>query len=188
MPVPEVVIVEEPRRFPRPVEVEMDRRHGEIRAAATGRVLDLADTASRFIVADAVAMGAEPAWDTVISVGQLIRFPDLALALQAIDRLLVPTGRLVAVEPVMRPGALRMFAAAPWLRARSVRGFHVGRDLPAALRSTTFVVDDLERFTLPTAIVPLRHFVAISVRRPIPITSTRESGSVTPHLMTEETR
>jgi hypothetical protein len=169
MPVSEVVVVEDPRRFPRRVEAELTRRHQDLlaRASARGsaRVLDLSDPAGRLLVADAVARPIDPEWDTVVSIAELIRFPDLALALKGIDRLLVPTGRFMAVEPVARPGTLRMLVVGPWVRSRALRGLHVGRDLPAALRSTTFTVDDIERFTMPTSVAPLRHFVAIDTRR-----------------------
>lgn len=105
------------------------------------------------------------AFDAVVSVAQLVRFPDLAAALVAIDRLLAPAGRLLAVEPVARPGTLPMVAATPFALARSTRGFHIGRDLPAAVRTTSLVIDDIERFTVRTALPTLRHFVAIDARR-----------------------
>ena len=170
---PGTVIVEENRRFPRPVEAALDRRRAEAQSRADGRVLDLSDPAARTVVARAIDGQATPDWDWVISVAELIRFPDLAAALGAIDRLLAPGGRLLAVEPVVRPGTVRVFALAPWGVSPWVRGFHVGRDVVVALRTTTLVSDDISRFTFRTAIAPLRHFVAVGARRVQPKTEEK---------------
>lgn len=165
-----VEIVEHERRFPAAVEAELSRRHERAMAAARGRILDLDDPGSRVLLAAAMDHGPDrpvpPAWDAVVSVAQLVRFPDLGAALVAIDRLLLPAGRLFVVEPVARPGTLRMFVDAPFAVARSVRGFHIGRDVPAVLRTTTLVADDIERFSMRTSLPALRHFVSIEARRP----------------------
>ncbi len=42
---------------------------------------------------------------------------------------------------------------------------HVGRDLPAAVRTTSLVLDDIERFTMPTPLIPLRQAVAVRACR-----------------------
>jgi hypothetical protein len=162
---PGTVIVEGNRRFPRPVEAALDRRRAEALSRAAGRVLDLSDPAARTVVARAIDGQAAAEWDWVISVAELIRFPDLSAALGAIDRLLAPGGRLLAVEPVVRPGTVRVFALAPWGVSPWVRGFHVGRDVVAALRTTTLVNDDIDRFTFRTVVAPLRHFVSVGARR-----------------------
>jgi hypothetical protein len=104
-------------------------------------------------------------WDQVVSIADLIRFPDLSATLGAIDQLLVPSGRLLAVEPVARPGTLRVISTAPWSATTWLRGVHIGRDLIAALRTTTLVNDDIERFTVSTSVLPLRHFVSLGARR-----------------------
>lgn len=175
-----VEIVEHERRFPAVVERMLAERHAEMLTLAgamagtsgTGRVLDLDDATSRVLLAAVIDHDAahpiEPTWDAVVSAGELVRFPDLAAALHAIDRILVPTGRLLAVEPVARPGTLRMFVDAPFTAARATRGFHIGRDLLAALRTTTLVADDIERFTVRTSLPTLRHFVAVDARRAVP--------------------
>ena len=169
-----VEIVEHERRFPAGVEAALAERHAAVIASVEGgRVLDLDDRAARSLLAAALdagdSVGPAPArFDAVVSVAQLVRFPDLAGALAAIDRLLAPTGRLLAVEPVAKPGTVRLFTAAPFALARSTRGLHLGRDLPAALRTTSLVIDDIERFTVPTALPTLRHFVAIDARRAAP--------------------
>jgi hypothetical protein len=166
------VIVESKRRFPKAVESELRRRHLEAIAASSGRVLDLSDAGARTVLRDAIDGGnviAADQWDVVISVAELIRFPDLAASMSAIDALLTPSGRLLAVEPVIRPGTLRVLGFAPWSATRSVRGFHVGRDLTAALRTTTLANDDIDRFTMPTAVAPLRHFVSLGARRAVTV-------------------
>jgi len=166
------VIVESKRRFPKAVESELSRRHLEAIAASSGRVLDLSDAGARTVLRDAIDGGnviAADQWDVVISVAELIRFPDLAASMSAIDALLTPSGRLLAVEPVIRPGTLRVLGFAPWSATRSVRGFHVGRDLTAALRTTTLANDDIDRFTMPTAVAPLRHFVSLGARRAVTV-------------------
>ena len=168
-------IVERARRFPGVVETTLaDRRAAVLAALAGRRVLDLDDPAARMLLAgaidapaDAVSAAGHPVggYDAVVSVAQLVRYPDLSAALVAIDRLLAPSGRLVAIEPVARPGTFRMVAATPFALARSTRGFHLGRDLPATVRATSLVIDDIERFTVRTALPTLRHFVAIDARR-----------------------
>lgn len=172
MPGDLVEIVEHERRFPSAVEEVLARRRAAAIAALHGEVLDLDDPGARVLLAAAIEHGPDrpvPAtWDAVVSVAQLIRFPDLGAALRTIDRLLVPAGRLVALEPVAKPGTLRMFLDAPFTSMRPVRGFHVGRDLSAALRTTSLVADDVERFTMPTAVPGLRHFVSIVARRAAP--------------------
>ena len=162
------VIVEGERRFPAAVAAELLERHGHALANSTGRVLDLSDPAARRVVAATIDNGSPASneqWEFVLSIAELIRFPDLAAALCAIDSLLAPAGRLLAVEPIARPGTLRVLTLAPWTLTPWVRGFHVGRDLTAALRTTTLVNDDIERFTMPTAVAPLRHFISLGARR-----------------------
>ena len=136
------VIVEGNRRFPRSIETTLDRRRSEALSRAAGRVLDLSDPDAREVLASAIDGQAAAEWDWVISVAELIRFPDLPAALGAIDRLLAPGGRLLAVEPVNRPGTVRVLA-----------------------RATTLVHDDIDRFTFRTAVAPLRHFVSLGARR-----------------------
>ena len=55
-----------------------------------------------------------------------------------------------------------------------MRGFHVGRDIAAALRTTHLVNDDIDRFTLPTAVVPLRHFVSVGARRVVTVSEVEQ--------------
>ena len=141
-------------------------------ASVSGRVLDLSDPLDRIVLRDAIDLdGAGEAgnWDAVVSIAELIRFPDLAAAIVAIDALLAPGGRFLAVEPVARPGTVRVLAQAPWAATRWIRGFHVGRDPMPALRATTLVNDDIDRFTMPTFVPPLRHFLSLGARRVVTV-------------------
>lgn len=172
---PGPLLVDRARRFPEPVEAELARRRLEMTGRQRGRVLDLDDPAARDEVAETVDLEAvEPRYDTVVTIAQLVRFPDLDAAVHALDRLLAPGGTLLAVEPIARPGLLEVVADTAWALHPSVVGFHLCRDLPATLRTTTLVMDDLERFTMPTPIAPLHHFVALSARRARP--ATRPAG------------
>jgi len=174
VPSPLPVVVESPRRFPTVVGHELRRRGTALRASTEGRVLDLDDPAARAEIARASA-GARvvPAYDAALSVGQLVRFPDLVAAMRGIDRLLGPEGRLLLVEPTGRPGIAALLLDSVWARTPWVRGLHLGRDVPAALRGTTLLLDDLERFTMPTPVTSLRHGVEVhAARRPVPAIAT----------------
>ncbi len=161
-------IVEHERRFPAVVETLLARRRAEALGSVAGRILDLDDPAAREVLAAALDAAAdepvEPAWDAVVSIAQLVRFPDLGAALRTVDRLLVDDGRLLVVEPVTPPGTLRMFLEQPFALLPAVRGFHLGRDLAAALRTTSLVADDIERLECRTAVPGLRHFLSIRAR------------------------
>jgi hypothetical protein len=168
VPSSRTVIVEGEPRFPKVVAAELIRRRQAVLADTKGRVLDLSDPEAREHVRQVIdgensTVIAE--WDQVVSIADLIRFPDLSATLGAIDQLLVPSGRLLAVEPVARPGTLRVISTAPWSATTWLRGVHIGRDLIAALRTTTLVNDDIERFTVSTSVLPLRHFVSLGARR-----------------------
>jgi hypothetical protein len=166
------VVVERPRRFPARVEAELRRRRLHLVGRARGRVLDLDRPDARAEVARAsIERHVVPAYDTAVSVGQLIRFPDLVAALRGIDRLVVPDGELHLVEPDGRPGLLALLVDSFWARTPWVSGFHVARDITESLRTTTFVLDDIERFAMPTAVSSLRcavevHAVRVAVPEP----------------------
>lgn len=155
------------RRFPVRVENEFARRHGQMAAGAVGDVLDLDDPGARAVLLAAMAdPGAVARFDAIVSVGQLIRFPDLAAAIRGIERLLRPGGTAFVVETIDPPNLLATIATSVWSRTRPVRGFHLGRDVAAVVRSGAFLIDTIERFSIPTLIYPLRHAVSIrAVRR-----------------------
>ena len=96
------VVVERPRRFPALVEAELDRRRMHLLERARGRVLDLDRPEARAEIARAsIERHVVPAYDSAVSVAQLVRFPDLAAALRGIDRLLALDGELLVVEPTL---------------------------------------------------------------------------------------
>ncbi|HEY6532194.1 MAG TPA: hypothetical protein VIY72_07815 [Acidimicrobiales bacterium] len=166
MPPSPPVVVNSPRRFPATVEAELDRRRADLRADLGGDVLDLDRPEARAEVARAAAgRPVERTYGVALSVGQLVRFPDLVAALRGIDRLVGPDGRLLLVEPTGRPGLVSLALQSIWARTPRTRGFHLGRDVTAAVRATTFTLDDIERFTMSTAVTSLRHAVEVHAVR-----------------------
>ena len=158
--------MERARRFPASVEAELARRHHRRTARARGRVRDLDRPEARAEVARAsVERHLVPAYDTAVSVGQLVRFPDLVAAMRGIDRLLVPDGELLLVEPDASPGLVSLFVDSFWALTPRLAGFHVGRDVTAAVRATTLVLDDVERFAVRTLVSPLRNLVGLRAAR-----------------------
>lgn len=129
-------------------------------------MLDLSQPAARTEVL-AAARDGEPArqYDMVLSVAELIRFPDLTMALAGVARLLAHDGEFVIVEPVHHPGTAATLFASLWLAHPAVAGTHVERDVTLAVRSVGFTLTDLERFTMPTAVWPLRPFIYARARR-----------------------
>jgi hypothetical protein len=121
--------------------------------------------ASIALVLDAAHGGGEGAWtglrfDTVICAGALSTVPDLPLAVRGLRRRLADDGVLFVIEPVGGPGWGDVLVATALSGARAVRGQHLDRDIPAALRAGGLAITDLERFTMPTRIWSLRRFVA----------------------------
>lgn len=175
-PVP--VVVESPRRFPAAVEEELRRRRADLGSALDGNILDLDQPEARTQVALASAgRRVERSYATVVSVGQLVRFPDLTAALRGIERLLGPGGTVLLVEPSNRPGLTPVLLDSAFARTRWTRGFHLGRDISAAFRATTFMLADLERFTMSTPVPSLRHGVEIHGRKVAETTTSPDSNS-----------
>ena len=54
-------------------------------------------------------------------------------------------------------------AVSPLLRATA--GLHLDRDVPSAIRNVGYILDRVERTTMPTFIWPLRHVASGSARR-----------------------
>jgi hypothetical protein len=158
--------------WPLAVRTELQRRAGIIRSRPGGRVLDLDDPGARELVRrkgstlghDAGA-AAEGFFDTVISIAALVDFADLPGAIRGIDRLLQPDGELLFVEPVARPGWVGIATATVGSLLPPVRGQHLGRDVPLAVRASPFTITDIERFTMPVSLWPLRSFVHARAKR-----------------------
>jgi hypothetical protein len=158
--------------WPLAVRTELQRRAGIIRSRARGRVLDLDDAGSLELVRrkgstlghDATA-AAEGFFDTVISIAALVELADLPGAIRGIDRLLQPDGEFLFVEPVARPGWVGITTATLGSLLPSVHDQHLGRDVPLAVRASPFTITDIERFTMPVSLWPLRPFVHARAKR-----------------------
>ncbi len=102
--------------------------------------------------------------DTIVSVGGLLTEPDLPGALAALDALLAPGGRLLLVDSTRSwRRSLGLLGAVPRVWP-AVAGLHLQRDLVGALWAHGFVPLVVERFTVPTPVVPLRswgHVIAV---------------------------
>lgn len=122
------------------------------------------------LVAEIDRPGSAGRYPAVVSIAELVRFGDLPAAAGALRRLLDPDGVLVAVEPVVRPRLTSTFATSAWGVAPSVRGFHLGRDLPAALRAAGFDLDDIGRTVVATRVSPLRNLVRVVARPSLDLT------------------
>jgi SAM-dependent methyltransferase len=148
--------------WPAAVRAELARRRARLDASLGGdeRVLDLTEWSALAAAVDA-ADGApgDGRFDVVVSVAALVAVPDLPGVLRGVARLLAPTGRFLFVEPNARPGWTGVVASSTGAPLRPLRGQHLGRDVPAALRAGGFVITDMERFTMPTMLWPLRSFV-----------------------------
>jgi hypothetical protein len=132
-------------------------------------VLDLGRADHRHVLRHALDHGLAAdevgRYDAVISVAGLARLPDLGAAVSVIAAMLAPHGVMMAVEPGCRPGAMAVVAASLGALLPAARGVHLARDLPATVRSAGLTVTDVERFTMPTLIWPLRPFVQVRVER-----------------------
>ena len=156
--------VDRARSWPPAVEARL----AEARAAALAEhpgALDLSDPDARRLLAGAIDRAGSVAPITaVVTVGELVRFGDLPATCRAIRSLLAPDGVLIAVEPVSPPRMGATVLTAAWGATRTVRGFHLGRDLPAALRAAGFDLDDIDRWVVATRIAPLRNLVRVVAR------------------------
>jgi hypothetical protein len=144
----------------------LGERRTRLLADASPDLLDLGRPEACAEVLHAARSGASVRrYATVLSVAELVRFPDLVLALTGIDRLLADDGELVLVEPVHHPGPAATLFASCWSRYAALGRAHLERDVAAAVRFTGLDITDLERFTMPTAVWPLRLFVEARARR-----------------------
>jgi hypothetical protein len=163
------------------VEVLVARRR-RLLEGAPADVLDLTEPAARALVRDAAFLAtgqprtgepgeqAGPAevpqpgsFHAIVSVAALVHFADLPLALRGMCYLLHPEGELRLLEPIARPGVASLAlasatgAAGRWLPA--VRALHLHRDVPPAVRAEGLVISHIERFTMPTTVWSLRHWM-----------------------------
>lgn len=98
--------------------------------------------------------------ELVVTAGAFCAFDDVDAAVAVARGVLAPGGELRFLEHIGRPGAAAwVHRAADPLWSRFGVGCHVDHDVPAALRRGGFVVTDLERCTMPTAVPFLRPWV-----------------------------
>jgi hypothetical protein len=154
-------------RFPRAVQRLLIDRRLRLLANVDVDVLDLSSPAARAEVVRAGQRDDEVAhrYRAVISVAELVRFPDLVLALRGVERLLADDGDLWLVEPVHHAGPAATVLGSLWSVHPAVAGVHVERDVALAVRSIGLTLTDLERFAMPTTVYPLRLFVQARARR-----------------------
>jgi SAM-dependent methyltransferase len=132
------------------------RRRQRLQHQASGATLAL--TSSR----DVPLLAAAPSSsiDSVLSVLTLCSVDDLDGTLREVHRVLRPGGQFLFLEHVPDwPGARRPadLVGPTW---RLMGGCDARRDVPEAVRRAGLILGDIERFTVPTVAVPLRHFVA----------------------------
>lgn len=147
-------------RLPEVVEERLAERRTQLDRHVHGDVLDLRDPEARESVLAAAQSRVAPTrrFDTIVSIVELVRFPDVTLALEGIARLLTPDGAFLFIEPTRHPSAASPLLATLWSSHPAVAGSHLERDVPRAVRAAGLVISDLERFTVPTSVYPLRVF------------------------------
>ncbi|MGZ4682396.1 MAG: hypothetical protein ACXV8G_08055 [Acidimicrobiales bacterium] len=149
------------RQLPPMVVTEVRRRRSAVLARAAGRVLDL-DTPGALTLVDAASsdgVADDERYATIISTCRLITVPDLLRATTGLARLLAADGDLFLIEPVNRPGSVGLLTSSAGALLPAVSGLHLARDVPAAVRATGLTMVDLDRFTIPTLVWPLRRFI-----------------------------
>jgi hypothetical protein len=161
--------VEEPAvglSLPDPVASVVEGLAAALGPRLRGRVLDLGTASGRERLASAIGGSVDDdRFDTIVSVGGLVHFPDLFAAVTAVDALLAPSGSALLVEPVDRPVPGGLVLGSLGALHPLVRGLHVNRDVPTVVRSTSLAVIDIERIAVPTPIWSLRSFVALTAAR-----------------------
>lgn len=166
---PPSAIPDVPPRWPAIVRAELARLRPRLvaRIPVHARVLDVSEPPGRAVLQATVDDSADVVerYDAVVSVAGLVRFADLSAAVRGVDRLLAPHGQLWLLEPSNRPGMAAVVAGSIGALHPAVRGSHLQRDLPAVLRAEGYVTPDIERFTMPTHVWPLRPFVMCRAQR-----------------------
>ena len=145
------------RRWPAVVRAAIEPRRVALLADISGPAFDLGlgfpDDAGAAKSTDTAEFAS------ILSVGGLTAFADLPATLGRNHELVGEDGFFRFIEPVSRPGWLGLVGASTATHLPSLRGTHIGRDIPAALRSAGFLIWRLERFSVSTPVAPLRHFV-----------------------------
>ncbi len=120
-----------------------------------GPVVDLAD----LVAVDRVAELAPGT--TVVGVVVLARSAEPAALLARVAAVLPPDGRLALLEPLRRAGMAGRLQALAAPGVHRAAGLRPGHPVPALVRAAGLVIASIERFTMPTPVVPLRPFVQL---------------------------
>lgn len=152
--------------LPDVVQREIESRRLRALGWAHGRVLDLGSPDARAVVASVINGVGVPSdrYDTIVSGADLTRFPDLLSSLRALATLLAPGGVVEVIEPVNHVCGGHTLLATLWASHPAVAGRALERDVPAAMRAAGLTLWDLERFTVPTLVWPLREMVHVRAR------------------------
>jgi hypothetical protein len=102
--------------------------------------------------------------DHVVTIGWLAAADDLDAAIADLAARLGPDGWLHVVEPTSGSAATARAQRLSAPAARMRTGWHIGRDVPAAIRRCGLVVTDVERFSMPVSSTVLRPWVQARAR------------------------
>ncbi len=156
----------------RTAAAELASRAAAIRARPLGRTLDLSTHGVGLAApggGSTVAIeGDDASFDSVVSVFELVRFPDLPAVVGELGRLLRPGGEMWLLEPIGRPGLAAAVLCWLWSADPRLAGLQLGRDIPAAVRDAGLWVTDVERFDMQGAPWPLRPFVQLRATWVVP--------------------
>jgi hypothetical protein len=154
------------RQWPEAVRARLYQSHRELLANAARPVLDLADPEARELLTALVTGRARPTetYNSVVSVAALPLLPDAVAAVRAMKSLLALRGDVLFDEPIGRPGTFGLVLGTIEASARSVRGFHLNRDIVGALRAGGLEVISVRRSTVATPLLPLRRFARGAAR------------------------
>lgn len=143
-----------------PIVPVLQRRRSDLAARLEGDVLILTGPPAAW----PGHLDQTSSYDEIATVGWLAAAPDLDAAIADLVARLSPGGWLHSIEPTSGPTpvARAQRLAAPVGRLRT--GWHLGRDIPAALRRGGLVVTDVERFTMPLSSTILRPWVQTRAR------------------------
>jgi SAM-dependent methyltransferase len=119
--------------------------------------------------ADPVAFASTPSgerFDTIVAQFVLGSAADLTATLRVCDQLLAPEGRLLVLDAMpLRGIRLAVVEAGRPVATGWLRRHDAGRDVVARLRASGYTITDLQRFALPTVVMPLRRLFTASARR-----------------------
>ncbi len=146
---------------------EFTRRKGRLLASVSGRVLEFDERSSRDAPLE------RGAFDTIVIVHTLCSVDDVDAALQRVDELLAPGGRVLLLEHVRAMGLRgRTQDAATPLWRHATGGCRANRDPIAALRRNGFAVTDCDRFRLRRSLpIVAPHISAVAIRKAVPTVS-----------------